>query len=66
MNFPTSIYLFVNDCYSRVVDSQNINIKESFLKHVDSSEVNAIKYESCLENVEKALKEDLQFFFDGF
>ena len=65
MNFPTSIYLFVNDCYSRVVDSQNIDIKESFLKHVDNNEQNASQYESCLLDVEKALKEDLQFFFDS-
>lgn len=65
MNFPTNIYLFVNDCYSKVVDSQNIDIKESFLKHVDNNEENANKYASCLAKVEEALKEDLKFFFNS-
>ena len=65
MNFPTSIYLFVNDCYSRVVDGQDIDIKDSFLKHVDNNKSNASQYESSLIEVEKALKEDLQFFFDS-
>lgn len=65
MNFPTNIYLFVNDCYTHVVDSQDIDIKESFLKHVDNNEENATKYASCLEKVEEALKKDLKFFFDS-
>ena len=65
MNFPTNIYLFVNDCYSRVVDSQKINIEESFLKHVDNNKENALKYASALVEVENALKEDLKFFFDS-
>jgi len=65
MTFPSKIYLFVNDCYSKVVDSLDIDIKSSFLKHVDNNEENADKYTSCLGKVEKALKEDLQFFFDS-
>ena len=65
MNFPTNIYLFVNDCYSRVVDGQDIDIQQSFLKHVDNNEENAKQYESCLAKVEEALKEDLKFFFDS-
>lgn len=65
MTFPSKIYLFVNDCYSKVVDSLDIDIKSSFLKHVDNNEENANKYTSCLGKVEKALKEDLQFFFDS-
>ena len=58
MNFPTNIYLFVNDCYSRVVDGQDIDIQQSFLKHVDNNEEAAKQYESCLVKVEEALKED--------
>ena len=65
MNFPTNIYLFVNDCYSKVVDSLDIDIKDSFLKHVDNNEENANKYVSCLKEVERNLKEDLKFFFDS-
>ena len=65
MNFPTNIYLFVNDCYSKVVDQQDIDIKSSFLKHVDNNEENANKYASCLRKVEEALQEDLKFFFDS-
>ncbi len=65
MNFPTNIYLFVNDCYSKVVDQQDIDIKSSFLKHVDDNEENANKYASCLGKVEEALQEDLKFFFDS-
>ena len=65
MNFPTNIYLFVNDCYSKVVDSADIDIKESFLKHVDNNEENATKFASFIPEVEEALKKDLDFFFES-
>ncbi len=65
MTFPTNIYLFVNDCYMRIVDSQDINIKESFLKHVDNNLENATKYEEFIPQVEESLKKDLAFFFDS-
>lgn len=65
MIFPNKIYLFVNDCYSKVVDSIDIDIKESFLKHVENDEEKADKYASCLDMVKENLKEDLKFFFDS-
>lgn len=65
MNFPTNIYLFVNDCYSKVVDNLDIDIKDTFLKHVDNNLENASKYEELLLQAQKDLLLDLQFFFDS-
>ncbi len=65
MNFPTNIYLFVNDCYERVVDLKPIDIKQSFLKHIDNNEEKASQYVSFLDEISNALKEDLKFFFDS-
>ena len=61
----SSIYLFVNDCYSYVVDGEDINVKESFLKFIDNNEEQANKYISLLEEVKEALNLDLKYFFDS-
>ena len=65
MALQDKIYLFVNDCYSKVVDSVDINIKESFLKYIDNNEKNALEYASHIDEVAMKLKEDLKFFFDS-
>ena len=59
------IYVFVNDCYSKVVAHEDADIITSFIKHVDNNLENAKKYASYLPSIEKALQEDLKFFFDS-
>ena len=65
MTFPTNTYLFVNDCYAFVIDNEDIDIVSSFLKHVENNEKNAKEFASQLLESRKALKEDLDFFFES-
>ena len=65
MTFPTKIYLFVNDCYSKVISEEDIDIKDSFIKHIDNNEENALKYVSALLEVVDSIKKDLDFFFES-
>lgn len=65
MTFPTNTYLFVNDCYAFVVDNENIDIVDSFVKHVDDNLDKAKEYASKLLEVREALKKDLEFFFES-
>ena len=65
MTFPTKIYLFVNDCYCKVVNGENIDIKKSFLDHVDSKQENAEEFDILLNQVQKDIQSDLSFFFDS-
>lgn len=59
------VYLFINDCYSKIVDHIDVDIKKSFLLYIDKDEEKANQYASSLLKAEAALKEDLDFFFEG-
>lgn len=59
------IYVFVNDCYSKVVGHEEADIVTSFIKHIDNNMENAQKYASYLPSIEKSLKEDLKFFYES-
>ena len=65
MTFPTNTYLFVNDCYAFTVDNVQVNIVDSFIKHVDNDLEKANQFASDLLKARDALKEDIKFFFES-
>lgn len=59
------IYLFINDCYSFVINNEDIDIEQSFLKHIDFDLENAKTFSLSLLEIKEELKKDLEFFFDS-
>ena len=65
MNYLNNIYLFINDCYSKVVDHIDVDIANSFIKYLDNNMDKAKEYAIYLNKAEEELNKDVEFFFDS-